>query len=144
MSVTADQIKKALSIPSDWNAEYKDVFGKYNDAPPNWEEVSADYFWSRFSQGGVGVRQTHRQIRRGPKESLLSVHLFHFADGTGLGVHVDWDYKAKQAGGVEWPPTFFSFAACVHDRVATLDTQRGWHEGHCSKCEMQMNYDSGD
>jgi|KBSMisStaDraftv2_1062788.scaffolds.fasta_scaffold89314_7 hypothetical protein len=38
--------------------------------------------------------------------------------------------------------------ACVasggHERIATLDTQRGWHEGHCAKCGKNMNYDSGD
>lgn len=38
--------------------------------------------------------------------------------------------------------------ACVasggHERIATLDTSRGWHEGHCAKCGMNMNYDSGD
>jgi hypothetical protein len=31
-----------------------------------------------------------------------------------------------------------------HLRVATLDTKRGWHEGHCERCGMDMSYDSGD
>lgn len=37
-------------------------------------------------------------------------------------------------------------AACEasggHERVATKDTSFGWHEGHCSKCGKNMNYDS--
>ena len=29
-----------------------------------------------------------------------------------------------------------------HQRVATKDTSFGWHEGHCARCGMNMNYDS--
>jgi hypothetical protein len=35
-------------------------------------------------------------------------------------------------------------AAEGHIRVATKDTPRGWHEGHCSRCGINMDYDSGD
>lgn len=124
-----------------YSSEFQKLFGGHNDEPPNWKEIRPDQFWSKFSSYGVGQATSFRQISPADRKTpMLSVHLFHYSDGTGLGVHVDWKYNNDP----DWIPTFYSFALCEHKRVSTLDTIRGWHEGYCEKCGMGMNYDSGD
>lgn len=121
--------------------EFKMLFGGYNDTLPNMRQVDADKFWGKFGQYGVGEYQGYRQItyesgKRAPK----MVHYFIYSDGTGLAVEVKWHYGEE----IVWQPTFYSFALCEHERKSTLDTNRGWHEGYCTKCGMTMNYDSSD
>lgn len=120
--------------------EFKDLFGDFNDPFPNMKEIEPDKFWGTFSQYGVGDYQGFRQIIFDRNRPVESVHYFIYWNGTGFAIHVDWTYPNKP----EWTPKFYSFALCEHIRKSTLDTNRGWHEGHCTKCGLQMNYDSSD
>lgn len=133
------EVTKALGDPR--SAEYVRLLGRYNDAPPNWRAIEPDDFWRKFHLHGTGVVEEFRQIGRiqlgGP--TLLDVHLFVYADGTGLAVHVQYAFVS---GKTTWTPAFYAFAICEHERVATADTRYGWHEGHCRKCGRAMNYDT--
>jgi hypothetical protein len=123
---------------------FEDYYGGFNDMPPNWKPIDSDEFWQQFSMHGAGLRQQFRQIIvSAKKREAFSAHLFFYNDGTGLAVQVKW---GMHAGGSrsKWTPVFYKFALCEHERVGTVDTVRGWHEGYCSKCGMVMNYDSGD
>jgi hypothetical protein len=137
MKLTSSMVMDAVKAGV-WDQRYKDMFGGWNDAPPNWRECSADEFYRYFSTWGFGIGTGFNQIKAGDKEPLLSVHLIHYHDGTGFGIHVDWKYGEER----EWVPRFFKFAVCEHERVETLSTRGGWHEGHCGKCGFVMNYDS--
>jgi hypothetical protein len=53
-------------------------------------------------------------------------------------MRLNWNYSQRLERVAE------CVASGGHERIATLDTQRGWHEGHCAKCGMNMDYDSGD
>lgn len=119
---------------------FRELYGTFNEPPPNWQEITHDAFWRLFGNYGVGRAQDYRQLWRDGKY-IKSAHLFFYSDGTGLAVSVKYSYTPN---GASWTPTFYSFALCVHQRVSTLDTNRGWHKGHCEKCGCDMSYDSGD
>lgn len=50
--------------------------------------------------------------------------------------------KGRMVGGA----IYGSFAICEHHKVdgPGADHRRGWHPGSCSKCGLNMTYDSGD
>ena len=97
---------KYVDMPEDWEKN----FGRYNDAPPNFKEISeAEFSQSKFfvySPEYVEYRQIDpKQIS--PKEKyFLGVRLFYFFDGTGLGMA--HDYWAKKV-------RYFKFTKCEHD-----------------------------
>lgn len=147
--ITYLEIKEAIeSAKKDPYNLVEKYWGRYNDAPPNWHPIEPNEFWSKFSMYGVGTVQTYKQIiERLPDMPYMQpnpgpVHLFIYSDGTGLGVHVSYDWDEPY--NTRYNPHLYAFALCEHERIATLDTRRGWHEGYCKKCKMQMNYDSGD
>lgn len=127
------------------NKEFEALFGGFNDPLPNMKEVEADTFWHYFSMYGTGDYQGYRQVvvpdANVPQYrwNRKSLHYFIYWDGTGFAIEVTWSFKSSKS---EWKPTFYSFALCEHERKSTLDTITGWHEGYCTKCGMQMNYDS--
>lgn len=124
--------------------EFIEFFGGYNDPLPNMKEIEAEEFWRFFSMYGTGIYQGYRQIieKGPPRKAAIPVHYFIYTGGTGFAIHVSYNYK--YINSPKWNPIFYKFAICEHERVSTLDTIRGWHEGHCRKCGLGMNYDSGD
>lgn len=124
--------------------EHEDRFGAYNDAPPDFREISEADF-SRgpfFSQ--CFRRIEYRQIMNLAGERyVLGVKLFFFADATGVGMAQD-----HRAGKVR----YFAFG-CDHkyrevhgDELETLGF-RGQlfhcdHALYCDKCGDKRVVDS--
>lgn len=124
--------------------EHEDRFGAFNDAPPDFREITEADF-SRgpfFSQ--VFRRIEYRQIMNLEGERCaLGIQLFFFADATGVGMAHD-----HRAGKVR----YFAFG-CAHkyrevhrDEMRALGFRGMWfahdHAYFCDKCGDKRVVDS--
>ena len=96
---------------------HEEISGRYNDPPPNMEEISSGEFATSifFDRVRDWCIEEHRSFvlpGRGPRDSFSSVWLIQWMnDGAGIAIASEW--KATEQGG--WVTTFWEFAACVHD-----------------------------
>jgi hypothetical protein len=134
----SEGIKPKLAHEKKW--------GRFNDAPPNFTEITAD----EFAQGGffTWVKEgiEFRQISPdtidmkkmlSPVKYMLGITLFFMNHGDNFGL-------AQYEGKVR----YFKFADCFHEWHEISAKEAGkpafncYHYMKCSKCGAQHEYDS--
>ena len=137
-----------MEIPKEGTPEFETMFGGYNDAPPNFKEITeADFASSKFFVYSP-VEQDFRQIiMKGldGREVYTDIRLYIFHDGTGVGIVAD-----QHAGKVR----YFQFGVCEHkyrELSAAESRKKGvehwgmcWHVYQCDKCGDMTSADSSD
>jgi len=118
------------------------LFGRFNDLPPNFKEISEKEFaQSKFfiySPQKLGFKQVAVRGDNDPqkeqKKGLESVdlHLYFFHDGSGFALARDyWKGKVR----------FFYFELCRHE-WETLENRMCYHKARCVKCGYIHEVDS--
>lgn len=124
-------------------------WGRYNDAPPNFTEITAEEFARSGFFTWCKVGMEHRQImpdRIGNSKMLnpitngvLGISLFYMNHGENFGIANDyWANKVR----------YFKFADCFHDWKEISAKEAGkpslncYHYCKCSKCGASWEYDS--
>jgi hypothetical protein len=131
------------------SVEVKDhakVYGDYNDAPPNFKEITEEEFAQSMFFTYSPEYTEYRQILLDPdskRKEALSVKLYFFFDGNGFGMAND--YWAKKV-------RYFRFKKCDHKAVELSPVEarkKGivhhgncYHVLECSKCGYIHSYDS--
>ena len=67
---------------------HKEQYGGYNDAPPGWREIDEAAFVKGHFFTYNPEKLEYRQLRQGDRP-MLSVRLYFFHDGTGVGMSGD-------------------------------------------------------
>jgi hypothetical protein len=113
------------------------MYGQFNDIPPGWKEVDEEYIVTRSLWRTYAPRRMeYRQIRV-EGQPYMSVTLYFFHDGTGVGMH--FDYWGKK---IRW----FHFG-CEHvytEIERPAGGRSGIHKSKCTKCEHIWVYDTSD
>ena len=122
--------------------EFKKKYGSFNDAPPNFKEISESEFAQSMFWTYSPDYTDHRQITDFEKQ-CLSVKLYWFYDGNGFGMARDY-YGGKVR--------YFRFYACEHNfRELSVSESREkglphfgncYHVMECRKCGFIQSYDS--
>lgn len=130
----------------------KEIYGSYNDYPPNWAPIDEDKFWKKFCTYSWQSEE-HRQMMRpdtihmtmpnnnkySHKPPVTCARLFLYSDGTGLAMV----YQTKNASYTR--PIFYQFAACIHEYVgAPSESFNCYHVSKCIKCGHKSAVDSSD
>lgn len=141
-------IKELSDLNSADRATHVEVYGGYNDFPPNWREVTEAEIATRsqlrcYSPVLVEFRQMGKLVPGGPP--MLDAKLHYFHDGTGAAMH--FDYHGKR---VRW----FMFERCAHTfrelsmaecrEKGLYHAGRCWHVSECTKCNYIYSVDSSD
>lgn len=124
--------------------EHEEKWGKFNDCPPNFEEITAE----EFAQSGFFTwckeKIEFRQINpakipqdkiKSPITSYISITLFFMNDP-------HWHY-AMSGDYWEKKVRYFRFSECIHD-YSEKGVGRCLHQYTCSKCGKQYTVDSSD
>lgn len=142
-----DEIRPKEMSPEEIK-EHEEKYGGYNDAPPNFKEITeAEFAQSMFFTYAPNATE-HRQILIDPDDSrkeCLGITLYYFFDGNGFGIaHDYWGKKVR----------YFRFKACEHEYKSLspkeahakgiLHFGRCYHVGECKKCGHIHSYDSSD
>lgn len=128
------------------NEKHEEVWGGYNDFPPNWHEITEEQFVkSRFFIFGIDGTET-RQMMIHPdgtrQREYVSARLFFMHDNTGVAIAGDyWSGKLK----------FYAFG-CKHewgDATEELAARNRRLESteralFCTKCKHFQIIDSSD
>jgi len=119
-------------------------FGRFNDAPPGWHEVTEGEIAQSIFASYTPVSREYRQIRSDNGGPMLAVNLYFMHDGTGVGMH--FDYWGKK---VRW----YRFG-CAHTyKELGVDACRArgiyhggrcYHVNECTTCGHINAYDSSD
>jgi len=128
--------------------KYPDGRG-YNSAPPNFKEIDENTFMHRFDSYGCGTKQEFRQIWQGKglkgklekefQNSIMSIHLFWYIDGTGMGIYVDREYSDRF--NYKYKGRYFSFCLCEHD-YNSVSIGPCLTRNICKKCGYANEVDS--
>lgn len=136
------------TVPID--PKHKKKFGGFNDAPPNFKEITEEEFAksSFFVYAPISIE--YRQIHITNDVALTRLltggtYLYFFHDGTGYGICRDYS-KGKVH--------YFSFAECPHtfrELKASDCAKKGishygncWHVYECVTCGYVTSADSSD
>lgn len=122
-------------------------WGRFNDAPPGFKEITAE----QFAQSGfftwVKVGQEFRQVCRGvdqtkmltPLPEMQAITMFYMNHGEHFAIAQDyWGKKVR----------YFTFADCYHDWKEISAKEAGkpafncYHYCKCTKCGASYEYDS--
>lgn len=121
--------------------------GHYNDQPPNWREITEKELAQDTRFGSYSPDYTEfRQIMI-PGKPTLSVKLYVFWDGTGVGLAIN--YLGEGYYDKPRPPEplkhvrWFSFAKCLHE-YEERNIGRCLHRYTCKKCGFAHTVDSSD
>jgi hypothetical protein len=141
--------EKIVSVDSkDETDQHEKDFGRFNDPPPNFTEITAE----EFAQSGFFTwcieAQEFRQIdparidqnrMLSPVSTYLSVKMFFMNHGDGYALAQDyWGKKIR----------YFKFAKCLHDYQEVSAASLGkpafnsYHYCKCTKCGDLWEYDS--
>ena len=115
--------------------KHREMFGRYNDYPPNWKPISDEDFWDIFLRASVW-KQEFRQMLR-DDEPMVEAMLYFYFDETGLAIVSEptKDFHRK--------PKFFRFAFCEHEMVGVPEESRMcYHVTRCKKCGYKDAIDS--
>lgn len=141
------------SASADLVKQFDEVLGgdRYNHAPKDWREITEKEFSQSQFFGNTPVALEFRQLNydydnnRLKNDNMLSVQLYLYEDGTGIGLARDyWKGKAR----------YFKFG-CQHDyqeygpafaKEHNLPYYAGncLHNTQCTKCHRVWCYDSSD
>jgi hypothetical protein len=115
---------------------------EYNQAPPNFKEITEKEFAQSFLWNWAPAKQERRQISREelrgcgiehpPNQGMLGVLMFWHADKTGVAMSADW-----WAGKLR----FFKFAVCLHDFTGEK-LGNCYYRHTCKKCGYSHTVDS--
>jgi hypothetical protein len=126
----------------------EEKYGGYNDAPPNWREITMEEFarseWFTYSPVAYEHRQFIIPDLEG-KDIYHSVAMFYMQGGSGFAFTNEyWENKVR----------IFRFDLCVHDYHGLSQEEcrkRGiyhagmcYHVMECAKCGQIYAYDSSD
>lgn len=119
----------------------------YNDTPQGLTEITAEEFANSHFFSYTPTYMDHKQIpieHKDGKQYYTSIHLYHFHDGTGIGLIRDSHTKQ---------PRYYRYG-CKHEyRSMTSEELRGrdiihfgncYHVDICTKCGHISAYDSSD
>lgn len=138
---------KLTQLDKDEEKNHKEMFGGYNDLPPNWEPMTEKEFsQSKFfvySPEIMEWRQVNFDLNGRKFFNGIQMYIFH--DKTGIAmVHDYWRKKVY----------YFKFAACKHEYKTLTFAQcrklgiyhggRCCHVQKCKKCGYVHAYDSSD
>ena len=141
-------IKEVSDLKPAERAEHERVFGKFNDFPPNWREVTEAEIATRsagrcYSPVLREYRQMGTCVPGG--EPLLPATLEYYHDGSGRALHHDyWGRRLR----------WFMFERCAHTYAELSMAEaraagiyhggRCYHVNRCTKCGYVNSYDSSD
>ena len=133
--------------------EHEAKWGKYNDFPPNIQEITeGEFAQSMFFSYDPTMTEYRQVVRRKSGEpdpvklcANSGLKLFYFHDNTGIAMcH---DYYAKKVH-------YFKFFLCEHTYIELSHAQataeghyhggRCYHVLKCSKCGLVTAHDSSD
>lgn len=134
-------IRDIYELTSEQRIAHEQVYGRYNDYPPNWREVTpAELVVKSLRRLYAPVLMEYRQmgtLQLGAPP-MLGATLWFFHDGSGYAEHFDfWEQRIR----------YFMFAACAHDMVDTsrpMHHASGMHMLRCTKCQYTTSYDTSD
>lgn len=117
-------------------------YGGYNDAPPNFKEITEKEFaQSHFFTYSPEATNTRQITDFEGETQMLPVTLFFFFDGSGVGMSSN--YKKVR---------YFKFDLCEHDyeelsyikakELGLMHHGMCWHVLKCKKCGFVQSYDS--
>jgi len=118
-------------------ADHAEKYGRYNDPPPNFKEITEGEFSRSYFMTYSPEFVEWRQIRDDSKKTFThqtSIHLFYYYDGTGLGIVCEfWNNKVR----------YFKFALCEHEYTEE-NIRMCLHKYTCKKCGYSKTVDSSD
>lgn len=135
----------------------EEAYGKYNDFPPNWREITQDEFarslFFHYTPDFIDFRQMYEKDKDGKRAynaPYTSGKLFFFWNKTGIGIvdtYEDKKYNAKKI------LRFFKFG-CEHKyrelsreesaKKGRTHFGRCYHIEECTTCGHIWEYDSSD
>lgn len=114
--------------------KFEDVFGGYNDYPPNWKQVTEKEFsHSMFFFYEPTIRD-HRQMMTDSRSSMLDATLYFFHDGSGVAMSAD--HKNEEVN-------YYTFGVNEHD-FEERNIGRCLTEKKCKRCGYVEEVDSSD
>lgn len=131
-------------------SEFKNVFGGFNDFPPQWREIDPNEFGQKMNHYSF-IKSEYRQMHLKGNDYIpaLQATLFFFHDNTGIAVSKE-SIKEKGKYNYKQISRFFAFG-CDHDyqeipwnREQFGPQYKGLHAMKCSKCGMLKSVDSSD
>ena len=125
--------------------KHEKLWGKYNDAPPNFEEITVEDFAKSMFFTYTPKKIEFRQVLNYKGGHFLNLHMFFFHDNTGIAMHNEfW----------EGTVTYFKFALCEHEffELSQMECSKKnikhhgmcWHVYECTKCGYRESQDSSD
>jgi hypothetical protein len=145
-------VNNLVAMEKDEREKHEEFWGRFNDAPPGWREVTEQEMGPRLFRFCV-VKHEFRQVRPPEPPSAepswaykpyVQAYLHFWPDGTGYAV--SWD---SQAAKVRW--YMFGCDHAYRELSQAECCKRGiYHAGYsyhvtkCSKCGDIGGYDSGD
>lgn len=138
----------SADLTKEQDAEHQKKWGGFNDAPPNFTEITSEEFaqsgfftWCKTSMEFRQIDPTRIDPTKllSPVKSFLSISLFFMNHGDNYGITND--YWAKKV-------RYFKFADCFHEWKEISPAEAGgpayncYHYYKCSKCDARWEVDS--
>lgn len=135
-------------INTDSNQKGLEWLGGFNTAPPNWKEITEKELAQTTLLGSYTPEHIIYKQILAENNHLLTVKLFVFHDGTGVGLNVDYWGKGyydeptlkEPLQHVRW----FKFAKCEHVMEHTQRLGNCYNRYVCKKCGYTEDVDSSD
>jgi hypothetical protein len=111
--------------------KYKE-FGKFNDFPPNWKQITEEEFsrsnFSIYMPEYIGFRQ---MMNKKDMSGFVAANLFFFHDNTGVAI----EHKNGKIN-------YYKFALCEHEFGEDKGKYMFEHTYTCKKCGYTYTVDS--
>lgn len=130
---------KLTSMTPTESVNHSKVYGDYNSPPPNFTEITDVEFSHSMFFVYTPDKMEFRQIvpNRLPwngERYYLSVRLFYFHDGSGVGISSVYGQKIR----------YFRFFVCDHKDSELLESRMCYRKTRCRKCGYVNEVDSSD
>lgn len=131
--------RQLSELKNDEWATHVEKFGRFNDFPPNWKEVSDDEFWGLFMTYMPHVEEYRQMLPKDRKNApAIGAKLYFYNDDVGLAMVENYDFKEHK-----WlPPKLFKFFICDHEYIPLPQRFNCLHESRCKKCGHFKSVDS--
>jgi hypothetical protein len=146
-------VVEEVTVKFDGYDKHKEIYGGYNDFPPNWTEITEKEFLKHFFCWTIQKIES-RQMREKGSNNFISARLFFMSKDPHVAI-VDESFSYKNEKGMiafDHNARFFKFQDCEHEfKELNYDeckkrgiTHHGkcWHVTECEKCGKMFSFDS--